>query len=832
LLNSFRRIFKEIGKGERIALSKLAVEHLEKTQRPLRIAIDAAIWSFQNQAGQGGKNPALRTLFYRLLRLLALPIHPVFVYDGKNKPLMKRGKTVSRYGTCIPNETSKKLVRLFQFPDHTAPGEAEAECALLQKRGIVDAVMSQDVDAIMFGCALTLRDWSKEGTRGNKAPTHVNVLNLPRIKERTGLDPDGMVLVALLSGGDYDEAGVPGFGPGLACEIARAGFGTDLLELIVDEDEAGLQEWRERLQYELETNESGYFKTKHKSLKVPEDFPNRTILGYYTNPAVSDINELSSLEEKWSKTWDSEVNIYALREYAGITFDWLYKGGAKKFVRCLAPALLARRLSRSVVGAAITSVDSIKERRQHFINDGLPELRVAVVPADVVGLDLEAEEDNPEYLDEVAADEDEEGLAEVAEISASQPEETDRASVPLSPSKKRKSPPWDPYTLEKMWIPETILQLGVPAIVEEWQQIQRDILADPRKFATRNVKTTKAKPAAKIKEKGSGMKTGAIHSFLQSTKPGTCRPFAKPRSESPRNDFAISTMDVSTSPRKQLVAISQGKQLMLPNDLEQVQPLSSFIERSQPCPEHRGRTRPRSIRRTSNEKHSRSSRSCSSRTMKPVFDLEAARDQQTLPVDPLPCPLPMTRRAQHPASVVDERTGNSYYSSIVLSSSPPATSQSPPRAIPGRGSADHNAQDNVDPSTTQELGPHLSASVTTRKKRQCKAPEIEESVRNAAEPPKPRPIESFFGPARNGKRTEATSVLAKNVPGRDRVPDKPPEFSTGLNTRLSRAKKAVQSRDSLPGTWKEIDIDEKMLTPSSGKSKRAPRVSYVDLTGD
>jgi Holliday junction resolvase YEN1 len=141
-----------------------------------------------------------------------LPIHPVFVYDGKNKPLTKRGKTVSGYGTCIPNEMSKKLVQLFRYPQHTAPGEAEAECAFLQKHGIVDAVMSQDVDAIMFGSGVTLRNWSKEATRGNKTATHVDVLRSSEVREKSGLTPEGLILVALLSGGDYDSDGVPGFG--------------------------------------------------------------------------------------------------------------------------------------------------------------------------------------------------------------------------------------------------------------------------------------------------------------------------------------------------------------------------------------------------------------------------------------------------------------------------------------------------------------------------------------------------------------------------------------------------------------------------------------------
>ena len=48
-------IYKEIGSGDRIALSKLAVEKFEETGRPLRIAIDVSIWLFQIQASKGVK---------------------------------------------------------------------------------------------------------------------------------------------------------------------------------------------------------------------------------------------------------------------------------------------------------------------------------------------------------------------------------------------------------------------------------------------------------------------------------------------------------------------------------------------------------------------------------------------------------------------------------------------------------------------------------------------------------------------------------------------------------------------------------------------------------
>ncbi|RMD40109.1 hypothetical protein DV735_g5024, partial [Chaetothyriales sp. CBS 134920] len=483
-------VLKEIGKGERVALAKLAVEHLERTQRPLRLAIDTAIWNFQTQAGLGGKNPALRTLYYRLLRILALPIHPLFVYDGGKRPLTKRGRSVTRWGHCAASLGSKRLLQHFHFPHHDAPGEAEAECAMLQQRGIVDMVMSDDGDAIMFGSRVTLRDWSMEGTRGNKSPTHVSLLDSTRIKERSGIDPDGMILVALLSGGDYNPDGLPGFGPGLACEIARAGFGQHLLELVRSGgSEADLADWRERLQFELESNESGFFKRRHPKLKIPPSFPDRTLLSYYTNPAVSDEKDLKALEKQWMDMWDSEINIPQLRDYVGQTFDWLYKPGAWKFVRGMAPSLLAYKLRLGLADQHLHTVSQITERRQHFISGGIPELRITAVPSDVVGLDLEAEEDSPEHVEASATIEIEDSAGE-----------GDTPGPELTGTQqhggRRKSPLWSPTDPEKIWIAETTVKLGAQGIVEEWEELQREIEANSKKAATRKTKPAKSKGAA------------------------------------------------------------------------------------------------------------------------------------------------------------------------------------------------------------------------------------------------------------------------------------------------------------------------------------------------
>ena len=66
-----------------------------------------------------------------------------------------------------------------------------------------------------------------------------------------------MILVALMSGGDYILAGVPGYGVKIACQAAGVGFGRDLCRLS-SKDTIGFNQWRERLQYELCVNESGF----------------------------------------------------------------------------------------------------------------------------------------------------------------------------------------------------------------------------------------------------------------------------------------------------------------------------------------------------------------------------------------------------------------------------------------------------------------------------------------------------------------------------------------------------------------------------------------------
>ncbi len=508
----FPSIYKQLGPGERIALSKLAVEHLERNGRPLRIAVDISIWQFQIQSGQGGKNPALRTLYYRLLRLLAGSIQPLFVFDGPHKPSFKRGKKIAHGAACMSNASTKELLKKFGFPYHTAPGEAEAECALLQKSGIVDAVLSEDVDTLMFGCTRSLRHWTAEGTRGNKEPTHVNLYDAKAWKNDTGLESEGMILVALMSGGDYIQAGVSGCGMKTACEAANAGFGKELCR-IAEGDIDGFDEWRQRLQRELRTNESKFFRQRHKAAIIPENFPDMTVLGYYKHPAISSPEKLLKLRH--AIQWNQEIGIQDLRAFVGEEFNWLNLGGAKKFIRGLAPALLAHRLyHRSTLPNRDSESLEVKEkeeaqivkaicgRRAHWNTDGMQELRIAYVPAEITGLDLDAEE----------KDDDQDAVRNASDGEQVGSGDDEGRNRSRSPTKRRAPSNYDPHEVEKIWMLETYVKLGVPLLVETWEEDMRN----PKKFASRKVRERKAVDKA-------ATRTGAIDRFLKVSKPGLYR---------------------------------------------------------------------------------------------------------------------------------------------------------------------------------------------------------------------------------------------------------------------------------------------------------------------
>jgi Holliday junction resolvase YEN1 len=453
--------------------------------------------------------------------LISLSIHPIFVFDGPNKPPFKRNKRTGHNVASIPEFLAKQLLKQFAFPIHLAPGEAEAECALLQREGIVDAVLSEDVDTLMFGSGLTIRNWSPEQKTG-KTPTHVNAYDAVQTKNGpAGLDREGMILIALMSGGDYIPEGIPGCGPKTACEAARAGFGSDLCKIATN-DKKSMQEWRDRLAHELKTNESKLFSRKKPSLKIPDNFPPREILGYYTHPAISSQAGLDKL--KRSIKWDQDLDFSGLREFAGDAFDWVKLEGAKHFIRSLAPPLLVRHLRmrgeqadrlpsdnvQAIEEDEALLVKGIHGKRQHAVTDSTTELRVSFTPIELVKVDLSNEEPDEEFEAGPPVPD--------ADIDDDLPlDDEDDAEGP----KKRGPTKFDPSKPARVWVLETFVKVGVPLKVQDWEAERLKPLKAKRTASANDASKPAPKPRGMRRAKtANDAPQTTMEQFAKVTKPG------------------------------------------------------------------------------------------------------------------------------------------------------------------------------------------------------------------------------------------------------------------------------------------------------------------------
>ncbi|TGJ86063.1 hypothetical protein E0Z10_g2727 [Xylaria hypoxylon] len=851
-------IYKEIGPGKRISLTKLAVQKLEESGRPLRIAIDISIWQFQVQAARGGSNPAIRTLFYRLLRLLSLSIQPIFVFDGPNKPTFKRNKRSGR-GDGVATAMAKRLIRLFGFLIHDAPGEAEAECALLQQHAIVDAVLSEDVDTIMFGCTRTLRNWSSEGTKGSKAPTHVSMYDSRELGQgASGLDREGMVLVALMSGGDYLPEGIPGAGVKLACEAAKAGFGKSLCQL-KRSNTSELASWKERLSYELRHNESGFFRTRHKALTIPDDFPNMEILRYYTHPVVSPATTLDRLKQQ---TWGRQIDVQGLREFVRETFDWSYRIGAIKFIRVLAPCLLVRKLmhyeaepenmpgeANVVETVASELVNSIKNRRAHFSTDATPELRISFIPASIVGYDFQEEPD--EVIDfgrdglALNSDDEMEDLAE----------EVGDADPTAKPGPKN---PFSPTEVDLVWVPETIARVGIPSMVEHWEEAQRaKAVARSRPKASKQ----KAKPGVMVPislDKFVRITKNYVPQITEARK--AIRPPANLGLSPSRSRTSLDILPVSSQSNPLLLPSSQESQKSRPARPSKLPTSKSSRSGNKPlgAPKADTNTNPWTI--ASSQGSSRVAKSTSStKGPEPILisssppasppkgvppSVNYARDSynhdELDPFITLPT-SPRKRRSLTPPRPTIDKAGVSSYRSIRESSFTPAPAEKPQRKLARTESLP------VDSS------PHRPTGKTKGGLARAKTVAIEvlpsDSEDDDFELP---PLSSLISKIPRDKKVPEVAPSSLKIPEpepsgqKQKTTEKKQQTTLKQSLNVTRMTKLYMPRKSQPGFFREVDVsvdeadvlqEEFAAAAAASGGRRAgvwrrSDISCIDLTGE
>ncbi|PPQ75836.1 hypothetical protein CVT26_001130 [Gymnopilus dilepis] len=233
-------------------------------------------------------------------KVLKIPAAFVCVYDGAGRPDEKRGVMVIKR-TPFWEKPSKELARLYGYHVHEAPGEAEAELAILNIYGFIDAVITSDSDILVFGALNVYRTIPSEKKDFDDEFLTYNSDNLAQ--QPVGLTRSGLILFALLTGRDYDK-GVKNFGPAFAHGLARCGFGEQLIDAIqtLDEDAYAkfLIEWRINLKRELTDNPRRLLPRREPSLAraLPESFPDRRILNLYLNP-VSSWNPPRNIPSVW-----------------------------------------------------------------------------------------------------------------------------------------------------------------------------------------------------------------------------------------------------------------------------------------------------------------------------------------------------------------------------------------------------------------------------------------------------------------------------------------------------------------------------------------------------
>ncbi|KAL7608696.1 hypothetical protein Lser_V15G14328 [Lactuca serriola] len=209
--------------------------------RNKRVAIDLSYWIVQHETAikVHTRNPHLRLTFFRTINLLSkFGAFPVFVADGTPSPLksharimrffqasgidpaslpISNGTSVERnkkFSKCV--QECVELLELFGIPVLKASGEAEGLCAQLNREGRVDACITSDSDAFLFGAKCVI----KHINPNSQEP--FECYEMSDIEGGLGLKRKHLIAIGLLVGNDHDSKGVQGIGIETALSFVKS----------------------------------------------------------------------------------------------------------------------------------------------------------------------------------------------------------------------------------------------------------------------------------------------------------------------------------------------------------------------------------------------------------------------------------------------------------------------------------------------------------------------------------------------------------------------------------------------------------------------------------
>ncbi|BGP06546.1 DNA repair protein rad2 [Rhodotorula toruloides] len=197
----------------------------------------------------------------------------------------------------------REMLILFGIPFVDAPSEAEAECAALLARQLVDGIVTDDSDVFLFGGSRIYRNMFNEAK-------YVECYLLSDLEREIGLDRGKLVRLAYLLGSDYTE-GLPGVGPVVGRELLEEFPGKDGLKVF--------KAWWDKVQSgqdtEKDTNTSWKrrFKSQHRNLILDKGWPSAEVAQAYFRPVVEESDDRFS--------WGF-VDLDGLRHYLHRSLGW------------------------------------------------------------------------------------------------------------------------------------------------------------------------------------------------------------------------------------------------------------------------------------------------------------------------------------------------------------------------------------------------------------------------------------------------------------------------------------------------------------------------------
>lgn len=252
-------------------------------------------------------------LFYRTVRMVDNGIKPVYVFDGKPPQLKKQElekrlerrteaekereeaeelgnvENIDKFSrrtvkvTREHNAECQKLLKLMGIPYVVAPGEAEAQCAVLAAAGKVFAAGSEDMDTLTFGSPILLRHLTFSEAR--KMP--ISEVHLAKVLEGLELSHEEFIDLCILLGCDYCGT-IRGVGPTTALKLIKK---YRSLEKILEAPEM------EKYTLPVDYN----FKEARELFKKPDVMPASDINLKWTEPDVEGLVQFLVREKNFSE---------------------------------------------------------------------------------------------------------------------------------------------------------------------------------------------------------------------------------------------------------------------------------------------------------------------------------------------------------------------------------------------------------------------------------------------------------------------------------------------------------------------------------------------------